>query len=271
MWLVSARQGFQRLRQILNSRPDEEDRLELPIPNTFLVVDKLVSGPVGVPILKNISFKLMAGDGLGIIGPSGSGKSTLAKALVGIYPAIQGSIRLDNSELSQWESHRRGDFIGYLPQDIQLFAGSVAQNISRFEPGSVDEKVLKAARRADAHEMIAELDNGYETPLGMSGNSLSGGQIQRIALARALYGDPFLIVLDEPNSNLDSAGEQALKQAILAMREAGSIVIVIAHRQSALAAVDHVLCLHEGQMQAFGPKQEVLNQVLQKPPGSKDG
>lgn len=262
---VGARQAFRRLKEVFHARNDEAELLELPRPSRSLKVEQLISGPVGIPILKNVSFELSAGQGLGIIGPSGSGKSTLGKALVGIHSPMKGAIRLDDSELSQWEGSRRGQFVGYLPQDIQLFAGTVAQNISRFDLNSTDEDVLSAACNADAHKMIAGLEDGYETQLGMDGNTLSGGQIQRLALARAMYGDPFLVVLDEPNSNLDSAGEDALRRAIETMRKAGAIVIVIAHRQSALAAVDHVLCMQEGQVQAFGPKEQVLRQVLQKP------
>lgn len=259
---VAARQGFKRLRNIIESRPQEPERMELPLPSKTLSVENLVSGPVDHPVLQNVSFKLEAGDGLGIIGPSGAGKTTLARTLVGVYPPMRGALRLDDADLFQWAPQRQGNFIGYLPQDIQLFAGTVAQNISRFAPDPSAEDIIKAAELADAHALIAGLPNGYDTDIGASGKTLSGGQMQRIALARALYGNPFLVVLDEPNSNLDSEGEVALTGAIKTMRASGSIVIVIAHRPSALAGVDKVLFMMEGRAQAFGPKDDVLKQVL---------
>ena len=202
----------------------------------------------------------------GVIGPSGAGKSSLARTLVGVYPVLRGSLRLDGADLFQWAPDRQGAFIGYLPQDIQLFAGTVAQNISRFQTEAGAEDIIRAAELADAQALITSLPNGYDTEIGPGGITLSGGQMQRIALARALYGSPFLVVLDEPNSNLDSEGEAALTKAIGALREAGSIVIVIAHRPSALAGVDTVLFMKEGRAQAFGPKEDVLQQVLTQSP-----
>ncbi|MCP4284502.1 MAG: type I secretion system permease/ATPase [Gammaproteobacteria bacterium] len=259
---VAARQGFRRLREVIENRPAEPDRMELPVPFKSLSVENLVSGPVGHPVLQNVGFALKAGDGLGVIGPTGAGKTSLARTLVGVYPALRGSLRLDGADLFQWAPERQGAFIGYLPQDIQLFAGTVAQNISRFAAEPQSEDVIKAAELADAHALITGLPDGYDTEIGAGGNTLSGGQMQRIALARALYGNPFLVVLDEPNSNLDSDGETALTGAINAMRAEGSIVIVVAHRPSALAGVDTVLFMMEGRAQAFGPKEEVLKQVL---------
>ena len=235
---------------------------ELPLPERRLDADDLVSGPAGRPVLQGVRFALEAGDGLGIIGPSGAGKTTLARTLVGVYPVLRGRLTFDGADLAQWARARQGRFIGYLPQDIQLFAGTVAENIARFDADAKDEAIIKAAQRADAHALITSLPQGYDTEIGPDGNTLSGGQMQRIALARALYGSPFLIVLDEPNSNLDSEGEAALTQAIRAMRAEGSIVVVIAHRPSALAGVDKVLCLRDGRAEAFGPKEEVLRQVL---------
>ncbi|MCP4998329.1 MAG: type I secretion system permease/ATPase [Hyphomicrobiales bacterium] len=259
---VAARQGFKRLREVIENRPAEPERMELPVPSKTLSVENLVSGPVGHPVLQNVGFSLKAGDGLGVIGPTGAGKTSLARTLVGVYPALRGALRLDGADLFQWAPERQGAFIGYLPQDIQLFAGTVAQNISRFAAEPQSEDIIKAAELADAHALITGLQGGYDTEIGAGGNTLSGGQMQRIALARALYGSPFLVVLDEPNSNLDSDGETALTGAINAMRAAGSIVIVVAHRPSALAGVDTVLFMMEGRAQAFGPKEDVLKQVL---------
>ncbi|MDX8355502.1 type I secretion system permease/ATPase [Cognatiyoonia sp. IB215182] len=263
---VAARQGLKRLRDVVEGRPEDPERMELPLPSKTLALENVVSGPVGHPVLQNVGFTLEAGDGLGVIGPSGAGKSSLARTLVGVYPVLRGSLRLDGADLFQWAPDRQGAFIGYLPQDIQLFAGTVAQNISRFQTEAGAEDIIRAAELADAQALIKSLPNGYDTEIGPGGITLSGGQMQRIALARALYGTPFLVVLDEPNSNLDSEGETALTKAIAALREAGSIVIVIAHRPSALAGVDTVLFMKEGRAQAFGPKEEVLQQVLTQSP-----
>ncbi len=263
---VATRQGLKRLRDVVEGRPKEPERMELPLPSKTLALDNVVSGPVGHPVLQNVGFALEAGDGLGVIGPSGAGKSSLARTLVGVYPVLRGSLRLDGADLFQWAPDRQGAFIGYLPQDIQLFAGTVAQNISRFQTDAGPEDIIRAAELADAQALITSLPNGYDTEIEPGGSTLSGGQMQRIALARALYGNPFLVVLDEPNSNLDSEGEIALTKAIGALRDSGSIVIVIAHRPSALAGVDTVLFMKEGRAQAFGPKEDVLQQVLTQSP-----
>ncbi len=259
---LAARQGFRRLRDVIESRPDDVIETELPLPHRHLEVENLVSGPGGHPTLHGIGFTLQSGDGLGVIGPTGAGKTTLARTLVGVYPVLRGSLKFDGADLPQWSRDRQGAFIGYLPQDIQLFAGTVAQNIARFAPDASDEDIIRAAERADAQRLITALPKGFDTEIGSDGNALSGGQMQRIAPARALYRSPFLVVLDEPNSNLDSEGEAALTRAIQAMREAGSIVIVIAHRPSALAGVDKLLLLKEGRIRSFGAKDEVLRQVL---------
>jgi len=190
----------------------------------------------------------------------------LARALVGAWTPARGKIRLDGAALDQWSPDGRGRHIGYLPQDVELFAGTVAENIARFDPKPDAEAVLAAAKAANVHDLILRLPDGYETQVGEGGTALSSGQQQRVALARALYGDPFLIVLDEPNSNLDAEGEQALTQAILSARARGRIVVVIAHRPSALAAVDFVLMMADGRAQAFGPKDEVLSKVLRPAP-----
>ncbi len=259
---VAARQGLARLRQTVEQGASEPERMELPLPCKSVSVQNLVAGPSGKPLLQGINFTLAAGTGLGVIGPSGAGKTALARTLVGVYPVLRGSLRIDGADLFQWAPERRGAFIGYLPQDIQLFTGTVAQNISRFNPDVQSQAILEAARLADAHELITALPDGYDTQIGPEGMMLSGGQMQRIALARALFGRPFLVVLDEPNSNLDAEGEAALTQAIHTMRENGSIVIVIAHRPSALAAIDTLLFLKDGRAHAFGPKEEVLKQVV---------
>lgn len=262
---VASRQALKRLREGLSKMEEETaDMLQLPLPSSTLKLGAVSCGPFGerTPVVSNISFELSAGNGLGIIGPSGSGKSTLVRAIVGSVPALRGSIRFDSSEIAQWPSSRRGDFIGYLPQDLQLFDGTVAENIARFRGDAEADAVIEAARLADVHELITGLPEGYNTVIGTSGYALSGGQRQRIALARALFGNPFLVVLDEPNSNLDSEGEAALSNAIKMMRERGSIVIVVAHRPSAIASVDMILSMKDGQATSFGPKDEVLNRVL---------
>lgn len=262
---VASRQALRRLKEVLQVAETDEDVMDLPLPVKGITMEQVFCGPFGekMPYVQNISLELAAGDGLGVIGPSGSGKSTFARALVGVTPALKGVIRFDGAELSQWESSKRGEFIGYLPQDLQLFDGTIAENIARFREDAAPEKVIEAAKLADVHDMIVALPEGYNTVIGRSGRSLSAGQRQRLALARALYNNPFLVVLDEPNSNLDAIGESALTNAIKAMREKGSIVVVIAHRPSAIATVDKILCLKDGKMAGFGPKEDVLKQVVQ--------
>jgi ATP-binding cassette subfamily C protein len=216
-------------------------------------------------VLQDITFTLKPGNGLGVIGPSASGKSSLARLLVGVWQPQRGLIRIDGASLDQWSSEALGAHIGYLPQDVELFEGTVGENIARFDPEARPDRIIAAAQSAFVHDLVLSLPQGYDTRLGEQGESLSSGQRQRIALARALYGDPFLVVLDEPNSNLDAEGEEALTRAMLGVRERQGIVIVVAHRPSALAAVDLVLALSAGRPQAFGPKEEVLAKVLQTP------
>ncbi|WP_417769040.1 type I secretion system permease/ATPase [Stappia sp.] len=261
---VTARQGLARLRQTLGDETLAEPRLTLPLPEKSLKLEQVFCAPVGLrePLVHGVSFALNAGDGLGIIGPSGSGKSTLARAIVGVVPAMRGAVRLDGAELSQWPDERIARFIGYLPQDIQLFEGTIAENIARFDTQARDEDVIEAAKLAQVHDMIVGLPDGYNMQIGGAGLTLSGGQRQRIALARALYRNPFLVVLDEPNSNLDAEGEAALTQAVAALRQKGSIVIVIAHRPSAIAAVDTILLLQEGRVVTLGPKAEVMKKII---------
>jgi ABC-type protease/lipase transport system fused ATPase/permease subunit len=198
-----------------------------------------------------------------VIGPSASGKSTLGRALVGVWPPAQGAIRLDGATLDQWSTDELGVHIGYLPQEVELLSGTIAENISRFDAEASSADIFEAAVSAGVHEMIVSMPNGYKTEIGEDGSSLSGGQRQRIGLARALYKNPFLLVLDEPNSNLDSDGETALNRAITRFRDRGSIVIVIAHKLSLLGGVDKILFLRQGKMQAFGPRDDILSAVLQ--------
>jgi ATP-binding cassette subfamily C protein len=238
--------------------------MTLPAPCSSLSVEgvSLVAPGEQRVLVHDASFFLSSGQGLGIIGPSGSGKSTLARALVGVWAPVRGRVRVDDATFDQWTNEAQGTFVGYLPQDVELFDGTVAANIARFSRDATSEKIVAAAHAAGVHKMVLSLPNGYETVIGEGGATLSAGQRQRIALARALYGDPFLVVLDEPNSNLDAEGEDALTQAILGVRARGGILVVIAHRPSALAGVDLVLVMGDGRVQSFGNKDEVLGKVL---------
>ncbi|MGB6350244.1 MAG: type I secretion system permease/ATPase [Pseudolabrys sp.] len=264
---TAARQSWQRLNNLLAMSPAQIAPMQLQAPAQRLMVESVSASPPGVPriVVQDITFELQAGQGLGIIGPSGSGKSSLARLLVGVWQPVRGNVRLDGAALDQWSPDILGQHVGYLPQDVELLAGTVAQNISRFEPNADNEAVIAAAKAVGVHELIVRLPAGYDTPIGDQGSALSAGQAQRIALARAVYRDPFLVVLDEPNSNLDSDGEEALTRAILGVRERNGIVIVIAHRPSAIAAVDRILVMNQGKAQAIGPKDEVLSKVLQRP------
>ena len=242
--------------------------MALQPPTHRITVENISGAPPGVQkiIVQDVAFKLEAGQGLGIIGPSGSGKSSVARLLVGVWQPVRGSVRLDGAALDQWSPDALGEHIGYLPQDVELLAGTVAQNIARFEPEPDNEAVITAAKAVGVHDMIVRLPNGYDTQVGEQGASLSAGQAQRVALARAVYGNPFLVVLDEPNSHLDAEGDEALTRAILGVRERKGIVIVIAHRPSAIAGVDQIMVMNQGKMQGIGPKDEVLAKALQRPP-----
>ena len=264
---TAARQGWVRLGELLERFPAEDEMIALPAPTSKLAVEGLTIVPPGSqrPVVIDASFSLQAGDGLAIIGPSASGKSSLARALVGAWTPYRGKVRLDGAALEQWAPNDLGRHVGYLPQDVELFSGNVARNIARLEATPDARAVFAAARAAGVNDLILRLPNGYETEIGEGGAALSAGQRQRIALARALYRDPFLVVLDEPNSNLDAEGDEALNQAVLKARERGAIVVIIAHRQSALAAVDQVMLLADGRIQAFGPKDEVISRVLRRP------
>ena len=264
---LSARQSWTRLTLLLRQLPEEPEPMSLPAPVINLKVENISVAAPGERrvITQDVTFAINAGQGLGIIGPSASGKSTLVRALTGVWPVVRGSIRLDGAAIDQWSSEQLGFHVGYLPQDIELFDGTVAENISRFQSDANAEAIIEAAKTAGVHDMILRLANGYETKVGDGGTALSAGQRQRLGLARALFGNPFLIVLDEPNSNLDTAGEEALTSAILSVRARGGIVIVVAHRPSALAGIDQILVLNEGRMQAFGPKEEVFEKFIRKP------
>jgi len=213
------------------------------------------------PIVAGINLTLQPGDGLGIIGPSGAGKSTVAKAILGIWPLKRGEVRLDGATHDQWDRDRLGRHLGYLPQDIKMLPGTLSQNISRFDPEATPQAIIEAAQIAGIHRLALSLDNGYDTPVGLDGVQLSAGQIQRVALARAVYGNPAIVVLDEPNSNLDSEGDEALTQAIRSLRTNGSTVIVVAHRASAINALDTLLFLRNGRQVFYGPKDGVLRQI----------
>ncbi|MDA4845133.1 type I secretion system permease/ATPase [Hoeflea poritis] len=261
---IGARQSFRRLKEFMELAPNVEQVTQLRTPSSNLKIDKLYCAPAGVrePVIMGASMALNAGEGIAVLGPSGSGKSTLAKAIVGAATISNGEVRLDGAALDQWDDEARKRFVGYLPQDLQLFDGTVAQNISRFDSGATSDEIVAAATQANVHELIVGLPKGYDTLIGAQGVALSGGEKQRIALARALFRNPFLLVLDEPNSNLDADGEAALADALLAMRQRGSIIVLIAHRPRALASVDKVLLLKEGRVAAIGPKEEVLRSSI---------
>lgn len=239
---------------------ESDEPMQLPSPSSSLKVENItVAAPdSGQVLLSEVSFELKAGQAVGIIGPSGGGKTTLLRALTGIWPVLRGSVRLDDAELSQWQDEALGQFIGYLPQEVALLNGTIEENISRFQETPDSQAIVAAAMAASVHEMIVRLPNGYRTQLGSLGASLSGGQRQRIGLARALFGNPFIVVLDEPNSNLDAEGEAALTAAIQGVRQRGGIAVVAAHRPSALAAVDLVGVVQNGRLAALGPKDEVI-------------
>ncbi|GKQ51430.1 type I secretion system permease/ATPase [Bradyrhizobium sp. Ce-3] len=263
---VAARQSWQRLNRLLQQMPARPEQTLLQAPEKRLSVEAVTMVAPGDQrsIVQDVTFTVEAGSGVGVIGPSGSGKSSLIRALVGVWVPARGKVRLDGAALDQWSSDELGRHVGYLPQDVELFAGTVAQNICRFDPDAKSDGIIAAAKEAGVHEMIIKMREGYDTQVGEQGTALSAGQAQRVALARALYGNPFLIVLDEPNSNLDSEGDEALTRAVRGARERGAVVIVVAHRPIGIEGVDQLLVLKDGRMQTFGPKETVLAQVLQR-------
>jgi len=256
---------------LLATLPPDAVPMPLQPPHNTVIVDSASMVPPGAQkwVVRDLSFRLQRGNALGVIGPSASGKSSLARLLVGYWTPTHGNICFDGASLDQWAPAVLGRHIGYLPQEVELLSGTVAQNISRFEPDADPAAIRAAAAAAGVHDMIVSLENGYDTLIGEGGIALSAGQAQRIALARALYRDPFLVVLDEPNSNLDADGDAALTQAILGIRARGGIAVVIAHRPSAIAGVDLLLAMKQGRALAFGPKDEVLAKVLHSPPATR--
>lgn len=255
----SVRTAYQRLGGLLTNFPQAPDRMPLPAPTGKLSVENLFAAAPGSNdlIIKGVTFQISPGEVVVVVGPSASGKSTLARLLVGVWTPRNGVVRLDGADVASWDKTELGPHIGYLPQDIELFEGTIAENIARF--GDIDtDEVIAATRHAGVHEMILQLPQGYDTPLGVGGSTLSGGQRQRIALARALYKTPALIVLDEPNSNLDEVGEAALVKAVLEMKAAGKTVILITHRTPIISAADKLMVMADGQLKLFGPRNAVL-------------
>ncbi|RJL18852.1 type I secretion system permease/ATPase [Paracoccus siganidrum] len=260
-----AQDGWERLSRLLSRQPAEIQRTALPRPEAHVEVRQLTVAPPGqnTAILRGLSFDVLPGQALGVIGPSGAGKSTLARALIGAWPVGAGSIRLGGATLDQYHPDVLGNLIGYLPQQVTLFDGTIAENIARLSPNPDPERVVRAARGAAAHQMILDLPQGYDTRISQTGGRLSGGQIQRIGLARALYPDPVLLVLDEPNSNLDNQGSEALNQAIRRVKAQGGAVIIMAHRPAAINECEVLLVMEHGMRRAFGPRDEVLRQMVQ--------
>lgn len=267
--VVAARKSYARLTETLTAIDETPPHVELPRPKRVLQIERAtVAAPSnGTIVLSDVTLSLEAGHAVGIIGPSGGGKSSFVRGLTGVWPLVRGNIRLDDADISQWPGDVLGSYIGYLPQEISLLDATIAQNICRLDPTPDGAKILAAAKAAGVHEMIVRMPDGYETELGPHGTALSVGQRQRIGLARALYGDPFLVVLDEPNSNLDADGEAALTRAIASVRERGGIAVVIAHRPSALASVDMMDVIEQGKLTAFGPKDEILPRILKSQTG----
>ncbi len=265
-WAVvtRAREGTARLADLLTRVPAEPERTALPRPKAVLEAQNLTVVPPGdsQAVLRMVSFRLEPGQALGVIGPSGSGKSTLARALIGVWRPAGGKVRLDGATLDQYDPDVLGSYIGYLPQRVSLFDGTIAENIARLAPEPDAAKVVEAAKKAAAHDMILKLPEGYDTRVASVGGRLSGGQIQRIGLARALYGDPVILILDEPNSNLDNDGSMALNLAIRAMKEAGRAILIMAHRPAAIQECDLLMVMEDGTRKAFGPRDQVLRDMV---------
>lgn len=259
---VNARSQYSRLNDLLINVADDKDRMSLPAPKGELSVEQVLIAPPGsqTPVVRGVNFSVPAGAMVGIIGPSAAGKSTLARAILGIWPSLGGKVRLDGADIFNWKREELGPHIGYLPQDIELFEGTISENIARF--GEIDpELVVEAAKLAGVHEMVLRLPEGYDTLIGVSGGALSGGQRQRIGLARAVYGSPKLIVLDEPNSNLDDQGEAALASSLIQLKNKGTTVFLITHRASVLSQVDSLLVMKGGSQSMFGPRDQVLQEL----------
>lgn len=267
---TAARQGWNRLEKVLERMSLSRDpQTQLPAPDNTVSVEALAVAPPGAhgPILRGVNFKLEAGDALGVIGPSAAGKTSLVRTITGIWPPLAGDVRIDGAALDNWDADMLGRHIGYVPQAVELFDGTIAQNIARFDPEASSESVIDAAKQAGVHDMILRLDAGYDTAVGNDGGELSAGQRQRIGLARALYGNPFLVVLDEANSNLDMEGEEALQQAIKGLRARKAITVLVAHRPSALTHVNKIAVIQKGTLAEFGERDEVLRKMNLIPQG----
>ena len=266
--LISAREAFVRVKELLAANPPPDPTLNLPRPQGHLLVEGLTYAlpKTNKPVLRGINFRLAPGEVLGVIGASGAGKSTLARQIVGVLSPVMGAVRLDGADVSTWPRESLGRHIGYLPQDIELFADTVTANISRFRRRADDNEVIEAARFAGVHDIVLRLPQGYETQIGDGGSTLSGGIRQRIGLARAVYGRPSLVVLDEPSSNLDTDGDTALLACIAELKRQGTTVVMITHRPNTLGAVDKLLLLQDGMAQMFGPRQEVLERLTRAQP-----
>jgi PrtD family type I secretion system ABC transporter len=265
--IISAHESWKSLKTILEKTAPRGDTMELPAIRGHLSVEGLYGGPPGSrkPVIKNLTFQLEPGDVLGILGPSAAGKSTLARLLTGVWPLLSGTIRLDGAELGQYSREQLGQQVGYLPQQSDLMSGSIRDNIARYNPDADPTDILSAAEAAACHDLILHLSDGYDTEVGMAGAYLSAGQRQRIGLARALYANPAFVILDEPNSNLDAKGDEALQVAIGKLRERGTTTIIVAHRPNAIVNCNKLLVIENGEMKAFGPRDEVLAKVLPKP------
>lgn len=263
--IQGAQDAWARLANLLSRQPKQVVVTPLPRPDAQLEARQLSVAPPGqnAATLRNVTFGVGPGQALGVIGPSGAGKSTLARALIGAWPVGAGTIRLGGATLDQYDPDVLGNLIGYLPQQVTLFDGTIAENIARLSPEPDPERVVRAAQAAAAHQMILDLPNGYDTRISQSAGRLSGGQIQRIGLARALYPDPVLLVLDEPNSNLDNQGSEALNAAIRRVKAQGGVVIIMAHRPAAINECELLLVMEQGMRRAFGPRDKVLQEMVQ--------
>ena len=269
---IAARQAYGRLKQIFTHMPDDEEKLALPDPEGKLSVEQVAVAAPGAkaPLVRGVTFEAKPGEAIAIVGPSGAGKSTLVRALVGVWAPVAGSVRLDGSELQHWEPDDLGRHIGYLPQSVELFEGTIAENISRFRDDATAEEIIAAAKQANVHGLIQSMDAGYDTQIGVGGHQLSGGQRQRVGLARALFGDPSLLVLDEPNANLDNEGEEALNQVLLELKKRKKTILFVSHKISLIAISDKTLILREGAMHGFGPTAELLQPKAAQPtPGQQ--
>ncbi|MEL7453136.1 MAG: ATP-binding cassette domain-containing protein, partial [Pseudomonadota bacterium] len=266
-----AREAWSALRSALHSESERGGQMELPPVEGYLVCEHVSAGPPRAtkPFLKDIHFSIEPGDVVGIIGSSAAGKSTLGRILAGVWPAQVGAVRIDGAEMSAWPRAQLGPQLGYLPQRVDLFSGSIRDNIARFQPGVPDERVIEAAKVAGCHDMILRLADGYNTEIGHAGAYLSAGQRQRVGLARAIFGSPAIVILDEPNANLDNHGDVALQTAIAELRERRATTIIIAHRPNAIAQCNKVLMLEDGRVRAFGPREDVLAKVAPKQAGTR--